>query len=356
MQFQRSSVARALGFATAFIAACGLQAARAGEGDSIDVALVDASQLRASQSAVRAAPPAGAEARVAGKADSSAGLRLPVLPELRAAISGFGELCQRAAEAGAAALSARQQRIAAGPVAAAARSAGFVLPPGLSSSERQWLEQYYLPLPALGSTYGVYSSADEQGEADVVFKLLNQHRASKRAPLLVRDAHLDAVAQAHALHMARAGFFEHQSPLGMEVYERINAAGAPSWRAAGENIAAGQRSGQEAEDTWMRSKGHRHNILGEQYERVGIGAAYVPGSEYGWYWVQVFATYDGRAEARWLEPSGAALSGVSGSASLPPESGDAPPPLRQMQPQRYYPSQRSRDDGDRDNGACMTGG
>ena len=40
---------------------------------------------------------------------------------------------------------------------------------------------------------------------------------------------------------------------------------------AGENIAWGQRTPDEVHDAWMNSSGHRANILGGDYNRIGIG-------------------------------------------------------------------------------------
>jgi len=40
---------------------------------------------------------------------------------------------------------------------------------------------------------------------------------------------------------------------------------------AGEVIAAGQSSAREVVDSWMGSSGHRSQILGSAYRRVGVG-------------------------------------------------------------------------------------
>ena len=167
----------------------------------------------------------------------------------------------------------------------------------------QWLASSYLALPALSGPYSVYGDAAWQQAADEVFVLANAARAKKGQPALVRDPHLDAVAQAHAMDMSRQGYFEHENLLGMEVFERLNAAGAPVWRAAGENIAAGQRTAEEAHTSWMNSSGHKVNIRGESFERMGVGVYYDARSPYGWYWVQVFASYNEfGAGTKWLEP------------------------------------------------------
>jgi uncharacterized protein YkwD len=195
----------------------------------------------------------------------------------------------------------------------------------VSKSARQWLENYYLPLPALGAPFEVYPDADAQQRAEQVFDLINAERAEEGLSPLKRNAHLDAVAQAHAVHMQREDFFEHECPLGMEVFERIDAAGAPRWSWAGENIAAGYKTPQIAVDEWMDSKGHRENIENGEYEETGIGVIYAPHGEYKWYWVQVFATFrDGHRHrgssqevaSSWLDPQGAAPAASLASAGI----------------------------------------
>ena len=40
--------------------------------------------------------------------------------------------------------------------------------------------------------------------------------------------------------------------------------------------------------SWMNSPGHKGNILGANFNHIGIGVVYVEGSSYGYYWVQLF--------------------------------------------------------------------
>lgn len=184
-------------------------------------------------------------------------------------------------------------------------------------AQQEWLDKYYLPLPATGAAYGIYPDAQAQAYADEVFTRTNAEREKKGHTVLRRNPHLDAVAQAHAIHMAKGRFFEHESPLGMEVFERLDAAGCPSWSWAGENIAAGYRTPQIAMKEWMDSSGHRKNIRNEEYREIGVGVYYDASTEYGWFWVQVFATFDGGtrlhsgdgAGRSWVEPTGALATG-----------------------------------------------
>jgi uncharacterized protein YkwD len=166
-----------------------------------------------------------------------------------------------------------------------------------------WLQNYYLTLPAIDSQYSVYDDAQQQDYAAKVFAYTNDARIDKKHTPLQRVAWLDAVAQAQAKHMAINGYFEHDSPQGMTIFDRVEAPDGPEWWSAGENIAAGYQTPEQAHKSWMDSGGHRKNIRNENYRYMGVGAYYMPGTEYGWYWVQVFATYrDDPFTHDWIDP------------------------------------------------------
>ena len=78
--------------------------------------------------------------------------------------------------------------------------------------------------------------------------------------------------------MVKRRFFDHVSPGGGTMMDRIKAAGwAPSgsW-SAGENIAWGSGSlatPASIVNGWMHSAGHRANILNGSFSQIGIGIA-----------------------------------------------------------------------------------
>ena len=59
------------------------------------------------------------------------------------------------------------------------------------------------------------------------------------------------------------------------------------WQAIGENLAFGQRTAAQATGTWMKSAGHRANILNRRFTE--IGTAYLIDRSGRPYYVQVFA-------------------------------------------------------------------
>merc|ERR1711963_942203 len=58
----------------------------------------------------------------------------------------------------------------------------------------------------------------------------------------------------------KTGVFSHPGSDGSSVGVRVSREGY-SWRAVAENIAKGQRDAQAVVRAWMRSAGHRRNIL-----------------------------------------------------------------------------------------------
>jgi uncharacterized protein YkwD len=108
--------------------------------------------------------------------------------------------------------------------------------------------------------------------------LLNQERTSRGLDPLAASPTLDKAAAAYARDMVARRFFDHVSPGGGTMIDRMKAAGwvpAGAWT-AGENIAWGTGElGTPAAivDGWMHSPGHRANILKPAYGQVGIGIA-----------------------------------------------------------------------------------
>ena len=88
--------------------------------------------------------------------------------------------------------------------------------------------------------------------------------------------------------MAAAGRLEHVFPDARypRLEDRLNAAGY-GWRAAGENLAFGQRSAAAVITAWMDSAGHRANILHTSFSEIGVAHLVDPNGRP--YYVQVFA-------------------------------------------------------------------
>jgi uncharacterized protein YkwD len=116
----------------------------------------------------------------------------------------------------------------------------------------------------------------------------NRERRERGMHTLTHDPALDAAARLHARRMLARGFFDHEDPDGNGPADRVKRFAKRRYVIVGENIAAGFDSTGATCRGWMKSPGHRANILRERFTRVGAGYASGDG-EYGRYYVQVFA-------------------------------------------------------------------
>lgn len=121
-------------------------------------------------------------------------------------------------------------------------------------------------------------SAYEQQVVD----LTNQERAKNGLPALKVDVALSKVAREKSLDMQKNNYFSHTSPTYGSPFDMMKQFGI-TYKAAGENIAKGQRSPEEVVNAWMNSEGHRKNILSSNFTHIGVG--YVAE---GNYWTQQF--------------------------------------------------------------------
>lgn len=118
-----------------------------------------------------------------------------------------------------------------------------------------------------------------------VVQLTNQERAKYGLKPLVADWELARVARYKSADMRDRNYFSHTSPTYGSPFDMMKNFGI-SYRSAGENIAAGQRTPQEVVTAWMNSEGHRKNILSSGYTHIGVG--YAQGGSKQHYWTQMF--------------------------------------------------------------------
>ena len=134
------------------------------------------------------------------------------------------------------------------------------------------------------------------GPADSVLTAINAARAKAGCGPLQVNGKLVAAAKAHARAMAEQNFFGHAGKDGSRFSSRLARQGY-SFRTAAENIAAGQKSASQVVASWLKSSGHRRNILNCRMTETGIAVVYqaddrpIRGNPapLRYYWVQVFA-------------------------------------------------------------------
>ncbi len=125
------------------------------------------------------------------------------------------------------------------------------------------------------------SGAPAKADATTLYTLINQARQQSGLKPLVRDARMDAVAQAWTSRMASSGTLSHNPSYSTQI--------PAGWTRAGENVGYNY-SDSALHTALMNSAGHRANILGS-YTSVGIGWVKDSG---GRIWAtQVFASYPG---------------------------------------------------------------
>ncbi len=118
-----------------------------------------------------------------------------------------------------------------------------------------------------------------------VVELVNVERQKAGLPALKMDSAISNLARAKSKDMAVNNYFAHQSPTYGSAGDMLKQYGI-SWRAWGENIAAGQRTPEIVVNAWMNSSGHRANILSSNFSKIGVG--YVTNSSGRPYWTQIF--------------------------------------------------------------------
>jgi uncharacterized protein YkwD len=118
--------------------------------------------------------------------------------------------------------------------------------------------------------------------------LLNQQRAAHGLPALAVNARLTSASAGYSARMVQQAFFAHEAPDGATLVDRLTAVrylhGGDDW-VVGENIGWGQgplSTPQAMVNAWMNSKGHRENILADDYREIGLGLAMGTPSNNSW--------------------------------------------------------------------------
>ena len=100
---------------------------------------------------------------------------------------------------------------------------------------------------------------------------------------------LERAASRHANDMAANNYFSHTGRDHSTSAQRVTRAGY-RYQMTGENIAAGQRSPEEAVAGWLKSPTHCVNLMNQRFTEMGVAFAVNATSRLGVYWVQLFGT------------------------------------------------------------------
>lgn len=110
--------------------------------------------------------------------------------------------------------------------------------------------------PADASTCALNTAA----EKDSVTRI-NSERKSRSIRTLATNTELRTVARNWSLTMCKQGKLYHNPKLGSQV---------KNWRVVGENVGRGSTV-SSIHTAFMKSPGHRANILDKRYTQVGVG-------------------------------------------------------------------------------------
>lgn len=110
---------------------------------------------------------------------------------------------------------------------------------------------------------------------------MNRVRVARGRPPLRSRAVLRRPARAQSRYLLRIGDLRHEGRDGAPFWARLVAAGFPRRRMMGENLAlvpdCTRGAVRRAVRLWMRSPGHRANLLNRRFRWTGAGAAIAPG-------------------------------------------------------------------------------
>jgi uncharacterized protein YkwD len=107
-----------------------------------------------------------------------------------------------------------------------------------------------------------------------VWQLVNEERAKTGLPGLVRDPLLDKSAQEKCNDMVARDYWSHVPPGGGTTWDSVKSYNR--YTTAGENLAYGFTSESGVVEGWMKSEGHKANILRPDFTNVGYAQCEYP--------------------------------------------------------------------------------
>ena len=143
--------------------------------------------------------------------------------------------------------------------------------------------------PGQPSFYRSMAAANAQLDAAAAASMISGYRRNNGLNPVTLEPQLMIMAEAHARAMASRNKLDHN--VGGQFNERVRRSGYDA-KVAVENIGAGYHTLAEAFSGWRDSPPHRANMLHSGVTKMGIAAAYAPGSKYKVFWALVLAAPD----------------------------------------------------------------
>jgi hypothetical protein len=149
-----------------------------------------------------------------------------------------------------------------------------------------WMGDQDPPPPAQPSFYRSLAAPGAELDALAAASMISGYRHNNGLPAVTLDPYLMTMAQDQARVMATRNILNHSA--GRDFQERLKASGFDA-KVAAENISAGYYTLAEAFSGWRDSPPHRANMLLRDATRMGIAAAYAPGTKYKVFWSLILA-------------------------------------------------------------------
>jgi uncharacterized protein YkwD len=160
----------------------------------------------------------------------------------------------------------------------------------------------FLPGVAVGLLALTFASAAQAAfitrcsvQAEEALRRINAARAAGQrcgwrtmppAPPLRWNGTLQTVAKRHSQDMAIRNYFDHKSPDGRTIKERVS--GTPyKFSIVGENLAGGDPHVASAVRGWIDSPSHCANMMDPRFGDVAVACVGHAKSQWGTYWTMV---------------------------------------------------------------------
>ena len=139
------------------------------------------------------------------------------------------------------------------------------------------------------SFYRSMANPSAELDATTAASMISGYRQNNGLAAVTLDPTLMQLAQTQARAMATRDKVDHDAK--GEFAKRMKASGFDA-KVSVENISAGYHTLAEAFSGWRDSPPHRANMLKDGVTRMGIAAAYTPGSKYKVFWALILAAPD----------------------------------------------------------------
>lgn len=103
-----------------------------------------------------------------------------------------------------------------------------------------------------------------------IIELNNQIRIQNGLNPLSKSIELTIAAQKKATDLVNKNYWSHQTPEGKPFWVFVDKR-EYNWSHLGENLAADFVSAEGITNAWYNSELHRKNILGQNYQDIGVG-------------------------------------------------------------------------------------